>query len=321
MTLYDIIILGGGPAGLTSGLYTSRAKLKTLLLESYILPSQIIGTDHIENYPGFPQGIDGFALIAKFKQQAEMFGLECRVGDVNKIQGIDLPCLNLGSSLSCSIPVWQVETDDGLFYSRSLIIASGAKPKELNVPGEAKFRGRGVSYCATCDGALFKDRDIVVVGGGDAAVEEALFLTRFASKVTLIHRRDSLRAAKILQERLLNHQRVDIVWNSVVIDISGQEGVETIKLKNVKTTQESILQAQGIFIFIGFIPNTKLVKGLVELDEQGYIITDDQMKTSKPGIFAAGDCRKKLLRQVITACGDGATAAFSAQSYLEEQEG
>ncbi|MEW6096499.1 MAG: thioredoxin-disulfide reductase [bacterium] len=305
--MYDIIIIGGGPAGLTAGLYATRARLKTLLIESYTVPSQAVVTASIENYPGFPEGIDGFGLIDKFKKQAEKFGLEFSVGNVKGIQETK--------------DGWQVVVDDTTHNCLSLIIASGSRPKELVVPGEAKFRGRGVSYCATCDGALFKDKHIVVVGGGNTAVEEALFLTRFGKKVTLIHRRDRLRATQILQERVLAHEKIDFVWSSQVVEILGNESVEALKVKNINTQQESKIQCNGVFIFVGLIPNTDFLKGIIKLDETGYIVTDDNMKTSTTGVFACGDCRKKLLRQVVTACADGAIAAFSAQQYVEELKG
>lgn len=240
--MYDIIIIGGGPAGLTAGLYSTRARLKTLLIESYTVPSQAVITASIENYPGFPEGIGGFELIDKFKKQAENFGLEFSVGNVQ--------------SIAKDIKGWQVAVEDKIYNCLSLIIASGAQPKELEVNGEAKFRGRGVSYCATCDGALFRNKDIVVVGGGDTAVEEALFLTRFGKKVTLIHRRDNLRATKILQERALAHEKIDFVWSSQVIEILGNENVEAVKIQNIKTQRYSELHCDGVFIFVGLIPNT-----------------------------------------------------------------
>jgi len=302
--IYDIIIIGGGPAGLTAGLYTSRARLKTLLIESYTVPSQAVITTAIENYPGYTEEIEGFKLIDKFRKQAEKFGLEFDVGNVGGIQK--------------NINGWQVEVEDKIHHCLALIIASGARPKELGIPGEGKFRGRGVSYCATCDGAFFKDKDIVVVGGGDSAVEEALFLTKFVKKLTLIHRRDRLRATKVLQERAFENEKIDFIWSSKVIEILGKENVEAVKIKNLHTQQVSEIPAQGVFIFVGLIPNTDFIKGIIQLDEAGYIITDEAMRTSKEGIFACGDCRKKLFRQIVTACGDGATAAFSTQKYLEE---
>lgn len=305
--IYDIIIIGGGPGGLTAGLYAGRARMKTLLIESFTVPSQAVVTAEIENYPGFPEGIGGFGLIDKFKKQAENFGLEFSVGNVRSIQE--------GKN------GWEVVVEDKRYNCLSLIIASGARPKELGVVGERKFRGRGVSYCATCDGALFKDKEIVVVGGGNTAVEEALFLTKFGKKITLIHRRDKLRATKVLQERALAHEKIDFVWSAEVVEILGDKSVEVVKIKNINTQALSQVPCNGVFIFVGRIPNTEFLKGIIELNDDGYIITDENMKTSQKGIFACGDCRNKPLRQIITACGDGAVAAFSAQKYVEELKG
>lgn len=310
-SVYDVIIVGGGPSGLTAGLYASRARLKTVLIESPLISSQAVVTSEIENYPGFPEGINGFELVDKFKKQAQEFGTEFDIGDVKKIQADKRQNLN----------IWQVKTENKIYNSLSLIIASGARPKELGIPGEKKFRSKGVSYCAVCDGAFFKNKDIVVIGGGDTAVEEALFLTRFGKKVTLIHRRNRLRAAKILQERAFSNKKISIVWNSVVEEILGDESVGVVKIKNLKTEKEENMACAGIFIFAGFVPNTDFVKGVVKLDEKGYVVVDKEMKASKEGIFAAGDCRKTILRQVITACGDGAFAAFSARQYVEELKG
>ena len=304
---YDVIIIGGGPAGLTAGLYAARARLKTLLVESYLVVSQATTTDWIENYPGFLEGIGGFELMDKFKKQAEKFGLELDTGDVRNILR--------------DKDVWQIETEEKKYNCSSIIVATGARPRELGAAGEEKFRGKGVSYCATCDGPLFKDKDIVVVGGGDTAVEEALFLTRFARKITLVHRRDRLRATKLLHERILAHEKVEFVWSSQVIEVLGNEGVEAVKVKNGTTGEESRISCDGVFIFVGLIPNTNFLKGVIELDRSGYVVADENMKTSKEGIFACGDCRQKLLRQIVTACGDGATAAFSAQQYVEELKG
>ncbi|MDI6704301.1 MAG: thioredoxin-disulfide reductase [bacterium] len=319
MAEYDLIIIGGGPAGLTAGLYAARARLKTLLIESFAVPSQAVAADRIENYPGIPSGISGIELIDRFKRQAKAFGLEFDVGNV-----VDIKPQN-----GKDFRQWQIIAEDKVYDSLSIILAVGTRPRELEVAGESKLRGRGVSYCATCDGPLFKDRDIVIIGGGDTAVEEALFLTRFCRKVTMIHRRDRLRATKILQERALAHERLEFVWDSQVIEILGEENVEAVKIKDIKTQEESKIPCEGVFIFVGFIPNTDFLKphktsgfsqdkGIIELDEAGYVITDDNMKTSQEGVFACGDCRKKLLRQVVTACGDGANAAFSAQGYVEK---
>jgi len=302
---YDVIIIGGGPAGLTAGIYTSRARLKTLLVESFSVPCQAVTTDHIENYPGFPEGINGFELVEKFKKQAEKFGTEFIVSEIKTIKENN--------------PLWQVITEDKSYIARSVIIASGASPKKLNIPGEDKFRGRGVSYCGTCDGALFKDKEVVVAGGGDTALEEALFLTRFVRKVTVVHRRNALRGTKILQERAFANKKIEFIWDSVVTEIKGANKVTGVKMKNVTTTAEVDFPCDGVFIFVGYAPNTGFLKDALLMDESGYIITDDNCLASKPGIFACGDCRKKLLRQVVTACGDGATAAFNCQHYIENQ--
>lgn len=300
---YDCIIIGGGPAGLTAAIYASRARIKTLLIESLSISCQAITTDQIENYPGFPDGVNGFELIEKFKKQAEKFGTGFIAAEVKEIKE--------------SKPGWRVVTDDKIYTASSIIIASGASPKRLDVPGEDKLRGRGVSYCGTCDGALFKDKEVVVVGGGDTALEEALFLARFVKKASVIHRRDALRGTKILQERSFADKKIEFVWDSVVTEITGANKVAGVKIKNVKTGAVTDFACDGVFIFVGYTPNTGFLKGVVPLDENGYIIADDNCLTSKPGIFASGDCRKKLLRQVVTACGEGATAAFSCQHYLE----
>jgi len=302
---YDVIIIGSGPAGLTAGIYASRARLKTLLIESFSVPCQAVTTDHVENYPGFPEGINGFELVEKFKKQAEKFGSEFIVSEVKGIK-------ENGS-------LWQVITEDRSYIARSVIIASGASPKKLNIPGEDKFRGRGVSYCGTCDGAFFKDKEAVVAGGGDTALQEAIFLTRFARKVTVVHRRNALRGTKILQERAFANKKIEFIWDSVVTEIKGANKVTGVKIKNVKTGVETDFLCDGIFIFVGYAPNTGFLKDVLSMDENGYIIADDNCLASRPGVFACGDCRKKLLRQVVTACGDGATAAFSCQHYIENQ--
>ncbi len=299
---YDVVIIGGGPAGLTAALYASRAKLKTLLVESYTVPGQAIITDSIENYPGFVDGVNGFELIEKFKKQAQKFGTELKTGNVKKIEK--------------DPKGWKVEVEGKTISSFSVIIASGARSRKLGVPGEEKFQGKGVSYCATCDGALYKDKEVVLVGGGDTSIEEAIFLTKFVKKVKVVHRRDRLRATKILQERALSNKKIEFIWESNVVEILGDN-----KVQGVRTSKGADILCEGVFIFVGYIPNTDFVKGLVKLDKSGYILADDDMKTSKKGIFACGDCRKKLLRQVITACGDGATAAFSAQHYVETLKG
>ncbi len=304
---YDVVIIGGGPAGLTAGLYASRARLKTLLVESLSVPGQAVITDSIENYPGFPEGINGFELIERFKKQIENLGAEFKTGDVKDITSYENG--------------WKIEVEGNSYSALALIIASGARPKKLGVPGEDRLQGKGVSYCATCDGPIYKGKDVIVVGGGDTAVEEALFLTRFGKKVTLIHRRDRLRAAKILHERAFANKKIEFLWNSIVCEILGDDKVNGVKVKDLKTGGEKKVSCDGVFIFTGYTPNTDFIGGLLELDDKGYIITDDDMKTSRQGIFACGDCRKKLLRQIVTACGDGATAAFAAQQYVEGLKG
>jgi len=309
--IYDVIILGGGPAGLTSAIYASRARLKTLVIESFTVPGQAVITADIENYPGFEEELNGFDLIDRFKKQAKKFEAEFKVGDVVAIE-----------EKKAKNPIYKVKlkTDES-FEALSVIIATGAHPRKLNVPGEDRFRGRGVSYCATCDGTFFKEKEIAVVGGGDTAIEEALFLTKFASKVTVIHRRSRLRATKILQERTSANKKINFIWDSIITELKGGEKLKSLKLKNVKTGKESEFESEGAFIFVGYLPNTVFLKKIVKLDKNGYIVADDDMKTSKKGIFTAGDARKKSLRQIVTACGDGATAAYSARMYVEELKG
>jgi thioredoxin reductase (NADPH) len=300
---YDLIIVGGGPAGLTAGIYAGRARLKTLLIEKLIHGGQVMTTDLVENYPGFPEGITGFELSDRMKKQAERFGLKMQMGDVQGLKPGPPP---------------KVILQDREFTAGAVIIASGARYRRLEVPGERDLTGKGVSYCATCDGALYRDQEIAVVGGGDTALTDTLFLCRFASKIHLIHRRDALRGEKILQERVLAQEKVQVHWDTVVTEIQGDQGVEAVNLKNVKTGESSPLPVDGVFIFIGIAPNTEWVKGRVPLDEWGFVITDTNMATSLPGIFAVGDVRSKLLRQISTAVGDGATAAFAAEMFLTE---
>ena len=309
---YDILIVGGGPAGLTAGLYAARASLKTLLIEGATSVSQITATDMIENYPGLSGGISGFELVERFKKQASQFGLEIISGDVTSIKR-----KRLGN-----IDGWEVTAGNNTYDTFAVIVATGTNWRKLGVPGEDDFASRGVSYCATCDGPLYRNKEVVVIGGGEAAVQEALFLANFARKVTIVHRRDRLRAAGILQRRALAESKLDFAWNSVVEEISGKESVAGVKIRDVKSSGTlRDIPAEGVFIFIGMTPNTALIRGIADLDKNGYIVADSQMKTSADGIFACGDCTAKLLRQVITACGDGATAAFSAQLYVEALKG
>lgn len=275
------------------------------------MPGQAVTTADIENYPGFPEGLGGFELIENFKKQAVKFGTEFKTGNVKLLK----ECREGGKK------AWRVELNNESIISLSVIIASGASPKKLGIPGEDKFRGRGVSYCAVCDAAFFKGKDIAVIGGGDTAVEETLFLTKFAKKVMLIHRRSRLRATKILQERAFANKKIEFIWDSVPLEVLGNEKVKTVKIKNAKTAEKKEIPCEGLFVFAGYAPNTAFLKGVVKLDKDGYIVADCDMKTSKEGVFASGDARKKLLRQVITAAGDGATAAFSARMYVEDLKG
>ncbi|MBU0760030.1 MAG: thioredoxin-disulfide reductase [Candidatus Omnitrophica bacterium] len=304
---YDAVIIGGGPAGLTAALYASRARLKTLVIESMTVPGQAILTDSIENFPGFPGAINGFKLIEKFKEQARHFGAELVTGDVKKIEGFEKG--------------FKVVLEKRAYSSLSVIIATGARPKKINIPGEERLTGRGVSYCATCDGALYKDKNVAVLGGGNSAVEETLFLTRFAKKVSLIHRRDRLRATKILQEQAAANNKIEFILESKPVEIKGQDKVTGVILENIKTGKKTDQACDGVFIFVGYEPNTAIFKDVLDLNDKGCILADPDMSTSQKGIFACGDCTQKLLRQVITACGDGATAAFSAQQYVEELKG
>ncbi|MDP8259108.1 MAG: thioredoxin-disulfide reductase [Candidatus Aadella gelida] len=308
--IYDIIIIGGGPAGLTAGIYTSRSRMKTLMIESFEVMGQATMTEIIENYPGVEKAT-GFELISIFKKQAEKFGIESHVGTVTK----------LSERIEDGVRIFQVEDESGVHEALSVIVASGAKAKKIGVPGEEEMTGKGVSYCATCDGAFFKDKDIVVIGGGDTAVEEALYLTKFGKKVSLIHRRNRLRAAKILQERAQENDKIEFIWNSVIKKINGEQKVTSVTVNNMETGEDTDLSCDGVFVFTGWEPNTGFLEGIVEREDKGGIKVDAGMKTSAEGIFAAGDCCSKILHQVVTACGDGATASFSSQHYVERLKG
>ncbi len=303
--MHDLIIIGAGPAGLTAALYAGRFRMSTLVFERMSAGGQILLSPSIENYPGFPGGISTFELIENFKKQVEEVGLTIDSRQVNEIKAIQ------GG--------WTVCTDDGEFESKTVIIASGAQPKRLDAKGEERLIGRGVSYCGTCDGPLFLDKDIVVIGGGDRAFEDALFLAGYAKSVHLIHRRDEFRASKILVERAQDNPKIKFVLSSVVEEIAGEGKVDSIKVRNVKTNAQSVISCQGVFIFVGVLPNTDFIKNLLDRDVFGFIITAQDMGTSKPGIFACGDCCQKKLLQVVTACGDGATAADSAYKYIINQ--
>lgn len=300
--VYDLMIIGGGPAGLTAALYGARGGLNTILLEMGAPGGQAGQTDRIENYPGFPEGITGIDLAMKFAEQAQRFGARMEMTTVRKV---DFSGTNK-----------KAITNNGEYEARAVIIASGAHPRPLGVPGEAELRGRGVSYCATCDGAFFRDKKVAVVGGGDSAVEEALFLTRFASQVTIIHRRDALRATRVIQERARDNPKISFLWDTVVNAIVGKEKVSSLQLKDVRTGALREEPFDGVFIFIGLEPNTDFLGGALTLDPGGYIVTREDLATSIPGVFAAGDVRAKNYRQVSTAVGDGAVAAMAAERYL-----
>jgi len=306
--LYDVVIVGAGPAGLTAGIYTSRGRLKAACLERNMAGGQIALTDLVENYPGFPEGISGFDLSQKMTEQAEKFGVEMR-----EIEGVsELRTDPEG----CHVVV----TDRGEIRTRTVILAPGVEPRRSGIPGEAEFIGRGVSWCATCDGALYRGRTVAVIGGGDSAVEEGMFLTKFADKVYLVHRRDELRAAEIAQERAFANPRFEFVWDSIPKRIDGAEMVEALEVENVKTGEGRTLPVNGVFMYIGQLPNTTWLKGTVELDEYGYIVTDGLMRTSLPGVFACGDARANPLKQIAMAVGEGALAAVQAERYLDALE-
>jgi thioredoxin reductase (NADPH) len=304
-TDYQLIILGGGPAGLTAGLYAARDRLRVLLVEKGVLGGQVLVTDWIDNYPGFPEGLPGSDLIEKMAAQANRFDLETKTANVVKVEladGKKRLTLENGEELTC----------------QALIICTGARPNKLGIPGEDEFTGKGVSYCATCDGPFFRDQEIVVVGGGDTAIQEADFLTRFASKVTVVHRRDELRATKVLQEKAFANKRIEFIWNSNVVAIEGEKEVERVRIRNNDGT-ESEIGVNGIFILIGTIPNNEILPlDQLGVDEYGFITTDEEMRTKVEGVLAAGDIRSKTVRQVVNAAGEGAVAAIAAEHYLSK---
>ncbi len=303
-TIFDVAIIGSGPAGMTAAIYSSRALLKTIVIEKLGAGGQAAVTDIIENYPGFPDGINGFELTRRMEEQARKFGAffeNAEVRDVVKDSHLNAFIIKAGTAE---------------FKSKSVIIATGTSPKRLGVKGESTYIGQGLSTCATCDGPLYRDKIVAVVGGGDSALDEGLFLTRFAKKVYVIHRRNEFRAVKILQKRAKENAKMEFLCERIVEEIIGDEKIRRVRLKNVKTGEESELEIDGLFLYIGLNPNTQMVN--VKKDESGYIITDETMQTNVKGIFAAGDCRKTSLRQVATAIGDGAIAAHFAEKYVEE---
>jgi thioredoxin reductase (NADPH) len=301
-----VLVLGSGPAGLAAALYAARAELAPVVLTGMQLGGQAAITHLIENYPGFPEGVGGAQLGELFQKQAERFGAKVEFDMAHEVDFSQRP--------------YKVTADSGDYFADTLIITTGASPVHLNVPGEEKLTGRGVSYCATCDGWFFKDKKVAIVGGGDSAFEEALFITRYASSVTLIHRRDEFRAGAILQKRAKDHPKMNFVLNTIVTEIVGDDKLTTLKLKNVQTNEESTFDTDGLFIFIGHTPNTQMFEGKLEMSDLGYIIANDKMETSVPGVFAAGEVADPHFRQVITSAGMGAAAAIQATRYLEGEE-
>jgi thioredoxin reductase (NADPH) len=300
---YQVVIIGGGPAGLTAGLYCARSRLNTLLLEKEVMGGQVTRAERVENYPGFPEGISGIELGQLMHQQAVKYGLEILSDEV--IALTHQPKHNV------------ISTTEGDFIAECVIIASGSRFRKLGVPGEDNFTGKGVSYCATCDGPLFGDKDVAVVGGGDTALNEAFHLSKFASSVAIIHRRNQLRATEILQERAMAESKIKFIWDTVVAEIEGNEVVKQVRLKDIRNATISVLPVAGVFIAAGEEPNTGYLKGVLPLDEQGYVITNELMETEIPGILAAGDVRHNSIGQVIAAGGDGAVAAVAAGRFLE----
>lgn len=303
---YELIIIGAGPAGLTAALYAGRYRLRTIVFEKLAVGGQIILSSAIENFPGFPGGISTVDFIERMKSQVTELGVDIKTEEVTEI---DVPAAG-------QQPLFTIKAAGVPYETKSVIVASGAGYKRLEVPGEVRLIGKGVSYCATCDAPMFKDKEVVVVGAGDRALEEALYLADYAKKVTIVHRRQQLRASLILQEKVKKNPRIDFVLDSVIEEITGEHKVEAAKIKNLKNGSLFLLACNGVFVFVGITPYTGFLKNKVEMDKEGFIMTDDQMKTSQEALFACGDCRKKSLYQVVTACAEGAVAAHSAHRYL-----
>jgi len=301
-----VLVLGSGPAGLSAALYAARAELEPIVLTGMQLGGQAALTHLIENYPGFPEGVGGAQLGELFQKQAEHFGAKVE--------------FNMAHEVDLSQRPFTVKTDDGDYKAETLIVTTGANPNHLEIPGEVELTGRGVSYCATCDGWFFKDKKVVIVGGGDSAFEEALFITRYASSVTLIHRREDFRAGAILQKRAKEHPKMNFILNTVVTEVLGSDKLEALKLKNVQTGEETIFDTDGLFIFIGHTPNSQMFKGQLEMSDLGYVLVNDKMEASVEGVYAAGEIADPHFRQVITSAGMGAAAAIQATKFLEEKE-
>lgn len=306
-SMEQVIILGSGPAGLAAAIYAGRSLLNPLVITGNALGGQAATSADIENYPGFPEGISGMDLTQLMQRQAERFGARVEMDEVTAVDLTKYP--------------FAISTFSGSLETRTLIIATGVAPQLLHIPGETELKGRGVSYCATCDGFFYKDKVVVVVGGGDSAVEEAIYLTKFAARVYLVHRRNQLRAQKIAQERAFQNEKIAVVWDSVLTAILGEEQVTGVALRNVKTGEQTELVADGVFTYVGNVPNTQFLQGQVDLDQSGYVITDRRMHTNVPGVFAAGDVQELVLKQVCTAVGSAATAAMEAEKFLAETEG
>lgn len=302
-----MLVLGSGPAGLSAALYAARAELAPIVLTGTQLGGQAALTFTIENYPGFPEGVGGAQLGELFQRQAEHFGATVEFDSAYEVDLSQRP--------------FKIITDSGEYKADTLLVTTGASPNHLNIPGETELTGRGVSYCATCDGWFFKDKKVVIVGGGDSAVEEGLFITRYASSVTIIHRRDELRASPILQKRALEHPKVNFWWNTIVTEVIGTDKVEAVRLQNVKTGEETIFETDGLFIFIGHTPNTEIFKGQLEMNDLGYLKVNDKMETNVPGVYAAGEVADPHFRQVVTSAGMGAAAAIQATRFLEAESG
>jgi thioredoxin reductase (NADPH) len=304
--MQKVIIIGSGPAGYAAAVYTGRAQLEPLLIAGPALGGQVAISSEIGNYPGFPEDIAGAELAQLMQKQAERF--DARI-EMDIVTGVDL-----------SARPFKVVTYGGEYETQALIVASGASPRKLGIPGEEEFSGRGVSYCATCDGFFYMGKEIVMVGGGDAAVEEAMFLTRFADKVTLIHRRDQLRAERLLQERAFRNEKIEFLWDSIVTEIVGEESVTGVKVRNVKTEEEHLFPTNGVFIAIGYVPNTDFLNGQLEMTEAGYVVADDDQRTSVEGVWAAGDVCDWTYRQIATSVGAGCKAALQAEHYIAKLE-